>query len=203
MIGYLRGKLLSLDEHVVLLDVAGVGYEIWVGSAREVVPESVGEELTFWIHTHVREDTLSLFGFRQAVSKKIFQVLLGVNGIGPKLALAVVSGLDAGDLLDAVVTGNVKLLTSISGVGKKMAERMILELKDKLALAVEGHEIAAASDSAAELTRWRDLADALAGLGFPDQKIRNVIKLAKSEFQGKTLEINDLLKFSLQKIKNC
>lgn len=202
MIGFLAGKLISVDEHTILLDVKGVGYEVQFGNARPVFGPDMGKLVQVWIYTHVREDQISLFGFKERVQKKIFTILLGITGIGPKLAMGVVSELGVGELIEAVSYANVKTLTTVSGVGKKMAERMILELKDKLSAFVKESEWAATADQA-DAAVWRDLMEALSGLGFPDQKVRNVITLLRKDLQGQVPEINELLKLALQKIRNC
>ncbi|CAM2066614.1 Holliday junction branch migration protein RuvA [Sulfidibacter corallicola] len=202
MIGFLRGSLLATEAQSVLIDVGGVGYEVFVGDSAQTVKVAVGEELVLWVYTYVREDQITLFGFSEPVVKKIFLVLIGVNGIGPKLAMSVVSTLGPNELFDAVLLGNNKMLCTVPGVGRKVADRMILELKDKLAPLIENHQHRQASEPG-EAREWKDLMDALAGLGFSDQKIRNVLKLAREEFAGKPIDINQLLKFSLKKIKHC
>jgi Holliday junction DNA helicase RuvA len=203
MIGYLTGKILTQDDTTLLIDVNGVGYEVFVGSAREMKIGDVGEKVSVWVHTHVREDQLTLFGFREELQKRMFQVLIGINGIGPKLALSVLCQLSPVELVDAVTMGNTKMLRGVPGVGPKMADRMVLELKDKLGSVVKMHEWAGADQgSAAGTETWRELTEALAGLGFGDQQIRNVIRLLREELDGRTPEINELLKLALQKIKN-
>lgn len=200
MIGHLSGKLLSEDEQTIILDVNGVGYELFVGAAKEI--GKVGEAASVWVYTYVREDQITLFGFKEKLQKKIFLVLTGINGIGPKLAMAVLSQLSPGELVDAVTVGNTRVLRGVSGVGPKMAERMVLELKDKLGGVVKTHEWAQAGSSEDTAT-WRELNEALAGLGFSDQQIRNVIRLLRKELKGETPDINQLLKLALQKIRNC
>jgi len=199
MIGRLTGKLASLVDQVALIDVNGVGYEVYVGAAS--IGET-GEPATLWIHTHVREDQMTLFGFAEQIQKKVFLTLLGISGVGPKLAMAVVSQMSPQELIDAVAIGNAKLLTSVPGVGKKMAERIILELKDKLAGAVKSHQWNLAAGGA-DAALWRELTEALGGLGFTDHSVRNVITLLRQELAGQTPPLNQLLKLALQKIKNC
>ena len=203
MIGHLSGKILSQDDQSVLIDVNGVGYEVYVGSVREMGFGSIGDSLSVWIHTHVREDQLTLFGFREELQKRIFLVLIGINGIGPKLAMSVLCQLSPVALVDAVTMGQTKTLRGVPGVGPKMADRMVLELKGKLGTIVKMHEWAAGEAGAAVSEAWRELTEALAGLGFGDQQIRNVIRLLREELDGKTPEINELLKLALQKIKQC
>ncbi len=201
MIGYLKGKVLTQLDSAVILDVAGVGYEVWVGEAK--VGE-VGETAEFWIHTHVREDQLALFGFKDPLQKRIFLILLGITGIGPKVALAATSALEPAELVDAVTVGNTTVLRTIPGVGKKMADRMVLELRDKLgSLVKQAAWSEAANQSGREAGAWNDLQEALSGLGFGDVQIRNVIRLLRQELEGRSPEINELLKLALQRIRNC
>ena len=201
MIGYLHGKILAQEEHTILVEVGGVGYELFVGNPGEMNFGNTDDDVSIWVHTYVREDQITLFGFRESIQKKIFLILIGITGIGPKLALAVVRQMGPGELAEAVTLGNTKLLRAIPGVGPKMADRMVLELKGKLANFVKEQEWAKAGDGA--MVVWRELNEALSGLGFSDQKIRNVIKLLRTELSGKTPEINQILKLALQKIKNC
>ena len=201
MIGYLRGKILAQEEQAILIDVGGVGYECFVGNPEEVKLGGIGEEVAVWVHTYVREDQITLFGFRESIQKQIFLILIGISGIGPKLALSVVRQLSPGELAEAVTLGNTKVLRGIPGVGPKMADRMVLELKGKLAAFIKEREWAAEGDGS--IVIWRELSEALSGLGFSDQKIRNVIKLLRSELSGEIPEINQVLKLALQRIKNC
>ncbi len=201
MIGYLKGKILAQVDGAVILDVAGVGYEVWVGEAKVGEP---GAEAEFWIHTHVREDQLALFGFKDPLQKRIFLILLGITGIGPKVAMAATSALEPGELVDAVTVGNTTVLRTIPGVGKKMADRMVLELRDKLgSLVKQATWSEAANSSAREAGVWSDLQEALSGLGFADVQIRNVIRLLRQELEGHAPVINELLKLALQRIRNC
>jgi holliday junction DNA helicase RuvA len=134
MIAHLRGTLLEKHPNAVIVDVQGVGYEITIPvSAFSSLPEK-GQPVQLHIHTHVREDTLALFGFVSAADKALFEKLITVSGIGPKLAVTTLSGLTAADLVNAIRSGAIEQLVRIPGVGKKTAERMVLELRDKLDL---------------------------------------------------------------------
>jgi Holliday junction DNA helicase RuvA len=135
MIAHLRGTLLEKHPNLVILDVHGVGYEVTIPvSAFSSLPEK-GQAVQLHVHTHVREDALALFGFVTAADKALFEKLISVSGIGPKLAITTLSGLTAADLVAAIRSGAVEQLVRIPGVGKKTAERMVLELRDKLDLA--------------------------------------------------------------------
>jgi Holliday junction DNA helicase RuvA len=135
MIAYLRGTLLEKNPSQVIVDVQGVGYEVTIPiSAYSSLPEK-GLELRLHIHTHVREDALSLFGFISAADKAVFEKLITVSGIGPTLAVKALGGMAAAELAAAIRSGALDQLVRIPGVGKKTAERMVLELRDKLDLA--------------------------------------------------------------------
>ena len=134
MIAHLRGTILEKHPNTVLVDVHGVGYEVAIPvSAFSSLPEK-GEPVALHIHTHVREDALNLFGFVNASDKALFEKLITVSGIGPSLAIKTLSGLAAADLVNAIRSGAIEQLVRIPGVGKKTAERMVLELRDKLDL---------------------------------------------------------------------
>jgi Holliday junction DNA helicase RuvA len=134
MIAHLRGTLLEKHPNQVIVDVNGVGYEVTIPvSAYSSLPET-GAEVRLHIHTHVREDALALFGFVAARDKALFEKLITVSGIGPKLAITALGGLTSADLAAAIRAGSVEQLVRIPGVGKKTAERMVLELRDKLDL---------------------------------------------------------------------
>jgi Holliday junction DNA helicase RuvA len=132
MISHLRGTLLEKHPNNVIVDVNGVGYDVTIPvSAYSSMPEK-GLEVQLHIHTHVREDALALFGFLSAADKALFEKLITVSGIGPRLAITALSGLTGADLVAAIRSGAVEQLVRIPGVGKKTAERMVLELRDKL-----------------------------------------------------------------------
>ncbi len=134
MIAHLRGTLLEKHPNQLIVEVGGVGYDVMIPvSAYSSLPET-GSEVRLHIHTHVREDALVLFGFVSPADKALFEKLITVSGIGPKLAITALGGLTAPDLAAAIKSGTLEQLTRIPGVGKKTAERMILELRDKLDL---------------------------------------------------------------------
>jgi Holliday junction DNA helicase RuvA len=143
MIAYLRGLLLEKHPNLAIVDVQGVGYEVTIPvSAYSSLPEK-GTEVRLHIHTHVREDALSLFGFVTAADKALFEKLITVSGIGPKVAITALSGLAAAELATAIRSGAIEQLVRIPGVGKKTAERMVLELRDKLDLGLPARPDAA------------------------------------------------------------
>ena len=133
MIAFLRGTVLDKHPDRLIVDVHGVGYELHVPLSTYYNVGETGADVALRVHTHVREDALQLFGFLTALEQQLFERLIGISGIGPKLALAVLSGIESGELVVAVQRADVARLTRIPGVGKKTAERMVLELKDRLA----------------------------------------------------------------------
>src|SRR5262245_9973397 len=132
MIAHLRGKLVEKEPARLVLDVNGVGYEVFVPLTTFTVMPERGVEVSIDIHTHVREDVIALYGFSSRQERKVFERLISISGIGPRLAVTILSGGSVEDLVNAIRRGDLARLTSIPGVGKKTAERIIVELKDKL-----------------------------------------------------------------------
>ncbi|MCW5982172.1 MAG: Holliday junction branch migration protein RuvA [Bryobacteraceae bacterium] len=132
MIAHLRGRLLEKHPNQAIVDVGGVGYDVMVPVSTFSALPAAGAEVRLHIHTHVREDALALYGFLTSQEKALFEKLLTVGGIGPRLAIVVLSGLPAPDLVAAIRGGSIEFLVRIPGVGKKTAERMVVELRDKL-----------------------------------------------------------------------
>lgn len=161
MIGFLRGVLLQKSPQEILLDVAGVGYRVLVPISTFCRLADIGAQAQLLIHTHVREDQLALYGFATTVEIELFEKLIAVSGVGPKVALGVLSGIEADDLVHAVRANDVARLTRVPGIGKKTAERLILELKDKLASI---HTESAAPPPPSP--KRADLLSALANLGY-------------------------------------
>jgi Holliday junction DNA helicase RuvA len=132
VIAHLRGRIFDKHPNRLVVDVDGVGYDVFVPLSTFYGLGERGSEIALRIHTHVREDALALFGFATLLEQGLFERLIGVGGIGPKLALAVLSGIEPQDLIRAIERGDVARLTAIPGVGKKTSERIVLELKDRL-----------------------------------------------------------------------
>ena len=164
MIAHLRGRILEKHPNRVVVDVAGVGYDVAVPLSTFYGLGDPGAEIALRIHTHVREDALALYGFAGLLEQQLFERLIGVSGIGPKLALAVLSGIDPPELVRAIERGDVARLTAIPGVGKKTSERIVLELKDRLPR-VDLAATDGAAPPAAPLMR-DDLLSALTNLGY-------------------------------------
>jgi Holliday junction DNA helicase RuvA len=132
VIAHLRGRIFEKQPNRVVVDVGGVGYQVFVPLSTFYVVGEPGGEVALRIYTHVREDALALYGFATVLEQDLFERLIGISGIGPKLALAVLSGIEPLDLVQAIDRGDVGRLTGIPGVGKKTSERIVLELKDRL-----------------------------------------------------------------------
>ena len=165
MIASLKGLLVEKQPNRLIVDVRGVGYEVLVPLSTYYQTPDPGGEVLLRIHTHVREDTLALYGFMTTLEQQIFERLIAISGIGPKLALAVLSGIDSRDLVHAVQFGDTARLTTIPGIGKKTAERITLELRDRLAkLAMAAPEGAGGAAADGELRG--DLLSALLNLGY-------------------------------------
>jgi Holliday junction DNA helicase RuvA len=165
MIALLRGTLLEKHPSRVVLDVAGVGYDVQVPLSTFYELGEPGSSVSLRIHTHVREDALALFGFRTHLEQDLFERLIAISGIGPKLALAVLSGIEPANLIRAIRTQDVARLTAIPGIGKKTAERIGLELKDRLPTAQPTSEPAPPAASPQDQLH-DDLMSALLNLGY-------------------------------------
>src|SRR5712691_9052991 len=182
MISHLRGSLLEKHPNQITVDVNGVGYEVTIPvSAYSSLP-APGAEVRLFIHTHVREDALSLFGFLRASDKTLFEKLITVSGIGPKLAITALSGLTAPDLAAAIRAGSLDQLVRIPGVGNKTAERMVLELRDKLDL-LPGVAAPAAPKSAFSGTE-EDVISALANFGSTRAAAEAAVIKARSNIES-------------------
>jgi Holliday junction DNA helicase RuvA len=160
MIAHLRGKLISKHPNQAIVEAAGVGYDVTISVPTFSELPALSTEVSFFIHTHVREDALALFGFLRAQEKQLFEKLLSVSGIGPKLAITILSGMAADAMVAAIKGNNVASLTRIPGIGKKTAERMVLELRDKLDAFGVAPETVAASPVE------EDVISALVNLGY-------------------------------------
>jgi holliday junction DNA helicase RuvA len=185
MIAHLRGTLLEKHPNLAILDVHGVGYEVTIPvSAFSSLPE-LGQPVQLHIHTHVREDALSLFGFVTVVDKVLFEKLITVSGIGPSLAIKTLSGLTAADLVAAIRSNAIETLVRIPGVGKKTAERMVLELRDKLDLAgVPDRSDSAAAPKSNYSSTEEDVISALMNFGANRPSAEAAVNKARSEAES-------------------
>jgi Holliday junction DNA helicase RuvA len=166
VIARLRGKLLEKQPNRIVVDVGGVGYDVSVPLSTFYGLGEPGADVALRVHTHVREDALALYGFATALELDLFERLIGISGIGPKVGLAVLSGIEPFELIGAIERGDLARLTAIPGVGKKTSERIVLELKDRLPRARVA-AVAAAPEGAPEPSAVRDdLLSALVNLGY-------------------------------------
>lgn len=185
MIGLLRGRLLEKRPNQVILDAGGVGYLVAIPLSTFAALGELHTEVTLLIHTHVREDTLALYGFLSQREKHLFQLLLGASGVGPSLALKILSGMNVEELVPAIRGGDLGRLTKIPGVGRKIAERMVVELKDKLeAVALETEKPAAASPAGVEA----DVKSALVNLGYDERTAEAAVAEAKRDAGAASFE---------------
>ena len=187
MIASISGKLRRKGTDYLVVDVSGVGYQIQVPLSTYCgIPEQ-GDDVSLHIYTHLREDSLSLFGFLTEAEKEMFLLLMGVSGIGPKLALAVLSSLSVADLSCAIGASDDARLCAVPGIGKKTAARMVLELKDKMAHLVPS--MTAASPAAAPGPDIaRDVISALVGLGYKKPQAEETVRRIRDRRPGLTIE---------------
>ncbi len=198
MIGLLRGRLLEKRPNQVILDVAGVGYLVAVPLSTFAALGELHAEVTLLIHTHVREDALSLYGFLSAREKHLFELLLGASGVGPTLALKILSGMNVEELVPAIRGGDLARLTKIPGVGRKTAERMVVELKDKLeTVTIESEKPAPASPAGVEA----DVKSALVNLGYDERTAEAAVGEARRQFGATGFE--QLLRVTLSALSGA
>jgi len=191
MIGSLRGKLIDKRPNQILLDVSGVGYQVQIPLSTFAGLGALHDEITLLIHTHVREDQFSLFGFVTAREKQCFELLISASGVGPALALKILSGMGIEQLVPAIRKGDLAALVLIPGVGKKTAERIVVELRDKLAAV----DVPEAGKPATKSQLESDVASALVNLGYDERSVEKALEKAR-EAGGKDFET--LLRESLQ-----
>lgn len=187
MIAHLRGALLEKTPNSAIIEVGGVGYEVAISVSTFTHLPDPGAEVRLRIHTHVREDALALFGFLTADEKSLFEKLIAVSGIGPKLAMAVLSGIDAGELVTAIRSSQTDRLVRIPGVGKKTAERIVLELRDKLE-GIGGVAVTPAPKAVVLTDLEMDVLSALINLGCQRTGAENAIRKAVAAGAGPDFE---------------
>jgi holliday junction DNA helicase RuvA len=201
MIAHLRGILLEKHPNQAIVETGGVGYDVTIPVSTFTHLPDAGAEVRLRIHTHVREDALALFGFLTQDEKAIFEKLIGVSGIGPTLAVKILSGLAAPDLINAIRRGEVAQLVRVPGIGKKTAERMVLELRDKLP-AVTGEEPApAAADALSPVDQ--DVLSALLNLGCARPQAEAAVRKAKAAAAtaGANAEFEPLFRRALELVR--
>ncbi len=206
MIATLTGELQFLYADKAVLNVQGVGYEVFFSADGLARLGAVGREVFVFVHTHVRDDAILLYGFIEEEEKELFLLLTAVSGIGPKLALAILSGMCVADFSAAVAAKDTKRLTSISGVGKKTAERLCMELKEKVAgfsVTDKGGGEAISAPSAASGSVMADVLSALINLGYPDPVARQALTAVKRRVGDESfakMELEEMLKEGLRAI---
>jgi holliday junction DNA helicase RuvA len=179
VIAHLRGLLLSKSPNAVIVDCNGVGYELAISVSTFTELGAEGSVVKLHVHTHVREDALALFGFAELTEKRLFEKLLTISGIGPKLAITVLSGISAERLVGAIRAGDHATLTKIPGIGKKTAERVVLELKDKLDDMVGSAPETGAKPSLGAVAD--DVLSALVNLGYPRPVAQKAVETAAKD----------------------
>src|SRR5277367_6574778 len=191
MIGSLRGKLIEKRPNQILIDVAGVGYQVQIPLSTFAAIGALHSDATLLIHTHVREDQITLYGFVTTREKHCFELLISASGVGPSLALKILSGISIEELVPAIRKGDLAQLVRIPGVGRKTAERIVVELRDKLA-AVD------VRDTGKPATRSQlesDVASALVNLGYDERSVERAIEKSRSTVGN---DFESLLRASLQ-----
>jgi holliday junction DNA helicase RuvA len=194
MIGQLHGRLAEKRPNQVLVDVGGVGYVVLVPLSTFAALGELHTEVTLLIHTHVREDALSLYGFVSSREKHLFELLISASGVGPSLALKILSGMSVDELVPAIRGNDLARLTKIPGVGRKTGERMVVELRDKLEAVVvmEAERPAASSPAGVEA----DVVSALINLGYEARVAEKTVEEARKESGAANFE--QLLRAALQ-----
>ena len=192
MIAHLRGTLLEKHPNLVIVEAGGVGYEIMVPVSTFSALPAAGDAVTLRIHTHVREDILALYGFATAEEKRLFERLISVSGIGPRLAVTVLSGLPVADLIEAIRAAQIERLVRIPGVGKKTAERIVVELRDKFAQLPQAEAHAATGIE-------QDVLSALVNLGCQRAQAETAIRKARAA--GAAMEFEPLFRRAMEFIR--
>lgn len=197
MIARLFGKIADKHPNRLIVDVSGVGYDVQVPLSTFYVSADVGGEMALRIHTHVREDQLALYGFATELELAMFERLIAISGIGPKLALAVLSGIEPRELAGAIQRNDLARLTAIPGVGKKTAERICVELRDRIPKGIE-----AAPGSPADSLR-EDLVSALVNLGYHRQAIDKSLDKMLPASPTAPVRFEDVLRSALKELSRA
>lgn len=199
MIGKLKGIIDTISDTNLILDVNGVGYLVFTPQ-KTLSSLSIGSPATFFIETIVREDSISLYGFSTSSEHEFFNLLTTVQGIGPKAGLAILSALTPNEISTAILSGDAKIFTTANGIGKKTAERIITELKDKVAKTNINIELSTITKTIKPNTIAEDAISALSNLGYTrSQSFETVMKIINTT---PNIEMNDLIKLALKEINN-
>jgi len=197
MIASLTGTLKYKSPTEILIDVHGVGYTVSIPLSTYEKLGDVGTSISLLTHFHVREDAMQLFGFFSNEERRLFKLLISVSGIGPKIAQSILSGMNVEELKSHLMSGNIIALTAIPGVGKKTAERLILELRDKVGKTIADTEPVSALDMASASMRAEAL-QALTSLGYNLQIAEKSIRLVLKETEGSIISLEELIKRALR-----
>lgn len=200
MIANIKGILIQKSVNSIVIDVHGIGYHVFVPLSTFYELPDIGLPVSLKIHTHVKEDAIQLFGFRTSEERDVFLLMISVSGIGPRLATNILSGISAPELAKAVCAEDLKKLVSIPGIGKKMADRMIFELKDKLLkiLLAEETSLPVAGEDAGERVK-EDSLSALVNLGYKSSVAKDVVEKVIEESEGEVI-LETLLKKALKRL---
>lgn len=197
MIALLTGKIAHKSPDYIVMDVHGVGYRVQIPfSTYYDLPEE-GGDTSLQIYTHVKEDAINLYGFKSLAEKRLFQLLISVSGVGPKLASGILSNIQVHELAQALTHGDLARLSAIPGIGKKTAERLVLELKEKVRVLLEGGPAAASGFSPAPTDAAEDVTSALVNLGYKEVLVKKI--LAELSI-GPTDSVEAVLKQALKKL---
>lgn len=191
MIAKLTGEISYLDIRYLIIDIQGVGYKVFTTAETLEKAGEIGEKLSLWIHHVIREDVSDLFGFPTRESLGLFELLIGISGVGPKKALDILNVTTIDTIREAVETGDISYLTKISGIGKKMAEKMIIELRDKLGTHDETYVSGSLKDGALAI-------EALKSLGYSEREAREAVKKLDKDI----VSTQDIVKAALKTLSN-
>lgn len=205
MIACLKGELIFKTPETLVVNVSGVGYEVYFPQRNHRRLPEAGQEVFLHIHTVVREDALDLYGFVDGPEKEMFRLLIGVSGIGPKVAMNILAGATPADIARALSADDVNRLQQLPGVGKKTAERLCLELKDKVAFVPDGlvQDVAAPPDLPEDEERFNDVISALVNLGYPPAKAREALRTVQQDVPAETyavMRLEELLRHALRSL---
>jgi Holliday junction DNA helicase RuvA len=199
MIASLTGRLAFKAPTYLVLDVHGVGYEVYIPLSTYYGLPNLSESISLSVHTHVREDAIQLFGFLTSQEKDAFVLLTSVSGVGPKLALSVLSALPVSDLVSAIQSGDVEKLTTVPGIGHKSASRLVLELKDKVDKLYLGLASVSESPRQGEDATFDDALSALVNLGYRQQDVKEALKQVRKS-NAESIVLKDMIRESLKEL---
>jgi Holliday junction DNA helicase RuvA len=196
MIAHLAGRLAVKSPTEIVVDVQGVGYQLFVSLSTSEQLGTIGDDVRVLTYMHVREDAMQLFGFAKEAERELFKMLINVSGIGPKMAQGILSGLTPEDLRAAILQGNLLALTAISGIGRKTAERLVLELRDKIGKMRESEPIAV--EGSQQMKARAEAVIALMSLGYTRVNAEKAIRDVLSETSERDFSVEELLKRALR-----